>query len=174
MTQSAMWSRRFVLGSVASLLLWPGFSQARPRTQTLFVIARSSNANVLHYDVCFDDGRLDLDDPLLAYWVMRAEDGRREGLTWMERELAYGFRITSPVTPDGFRVVLKAFSQRELVVRKNAGGGYRATIRIDGKTATLDRIFVSIEGGGLTATVRFVDLLGNSASGKRVSERLVP
>jgi hypothetical protein len=169
-----MTTRRVFVGAMASMLLWPRPSLARPRTQTLFVIARSSNANVLHYDVRYDEGRLNLDDPLLAYWVMRAEDGRREGLTWVEREFAYGFRITSPVTPDGFRVVLKAFSRRELTVRKLASGGYRAYLRIDGKSATLDRLFVSVEGGGVSPTVQFVDLFGTVSSGKRVSERLVP
>jgi len=166
--------RRVFLASMANLLVWPNLTLARPRTQNLFVIGRSNNSNVLHYDVHFDDGRLDLDEPLLAYWVMRAEDGRREGLTWMEREFAYGFRITSPVTSDGFRVVLKAFSRRELAVRKNAGGGYRAFVRVDGKTVTLDRIFVSVEEGGVTPSVRFVDLFGTTSNGKRVSERLVP
>lgn len=92
----------------------------------------------------------------------------------MEREFAYGFRITSPVTSDGFRVVLKAFSRRELAVRKNAGGGYSAFVRVVGKTATLDRIFVSVEEGGVTPSVRFVELFGTTSNGKRVFERLVP
>jgi hypothetical protein len=159
---------------MASFFVWPSPTLARPRTQTLFVVARSSNANVLHYDVHIDDGKLDVDDPLLAYWVMRAEDGRREGLTFLEREFAYGFRITSPVTSDGFRVVLKAFSRRELAVRRNSGG-YRAFVRVGEKAATLDRIFVSVgDGGGLTPNVRYVDVFGTASNGKRVSERLVP
>ena len=68
---------------------------------------------------------------------MRAEDGRREGLTWLERELAYGFRVVSTVTDDGFRVVLTAFSRRAISVRKGPNGNYGAHIRIDGKPATL-------------------------------------
>src|SRR5262245_58497257 len=124
-------SRRALLGLALALLFQRKRALARSRTQTLFVIARSSNANVLHYDVRIIGGKLDLDEPLLAYWVMHAEDGRRESLTFMERELAYGFRITSRITNDGFRVVLKAFEQRVVVVRKNAGD-YRAHVHIDG------------------------------------------
>jgi hypothetical protein len=169
-----MTSRRAVLGVALALLFHPQRTLGRPRTQTLFVIARSNNANVLHYDVRTLGGKLDLDEPLLAYWVMNAEDGRREALTFMERELAYGFRITSRITNDGFRIVLKAFEQRVVIVRKNASDGYRAHAHIDGQNATLDRIFVGVEKGGVTPRVRFVDLFGTARSGKRVAERLVP
>jgi hypothetical protein len=167
-------SRRAVVGLGLALLLRPSALFAAPHTQTLFVIARSKNANVLHYDVRLEDGKLDLGEPMVAYWVMHAEDGRRESLTFLERELAYGFRIVSRVTADGFRVGLKAFSRREFAVRRNADGTYRAHVRIDGQKAVLDRIFVTSQGGGVTPSVKCVDLFGTLASGKKIHERLVP
>jgi uncharacterized protein DUF4833 len=166
--------RRTLLGLGVSLFAFPNPALGAVRTNNLFVLARSSNANVVHYDVRLTNGRLDLDEPLVAYWVMRAEDGRREGLTWFERELAYGFRLVSSVTDEGFRVVLTAFSRRAIGVRKGPNGSYGAHIRIDGKSATLARIFVNVAGSGATASVRFIELIGSRADGTPVSERIVP
>jgi len=50
---------------------------AQDRSLPLFLIARSTNANVIHYEVQVTrDGRLDLRQPVIAYWVMAAEDGK--------------------------------------------------------------------------------------------------
>ena len=168
-------TRRSVLGWGVAVLACPSPAVAAERTQTLFVIARNTNANVVHYAVRLNGGKLDIDDPMVAYWVMRAEDGRREGLTWLENQVAYGYRISSRVTNVGFGLLLKAFSKRELAVRRDSEGSYRAYVRIDGQKAALDRIFVTLGEGGLKPSVRHVDLFGTaSAVGKRVSERLVP
>ena len=174
-SRSMRFHRRVVVAMGASFLLFPTSVLAARRTQTLFMIGRSKNANVIHYDVRLADGKLDIDEPMVAYWVMHAEDGRREALTWLERELAYGFRISSRVTNEGFRVFLKAFARRELGVRHNSDGSYRATVRIAGQKAALDRIFVNTDEGSAGPSVRFVDLFGTEeSSGKRVSERLEP
>src|SRR5438477_12797965 len=63
-------------------------------SEPLFVIERSTNANVVHYDANVKpDGQLDPRQPISAYWVMAAEDGRREELSVFERSRAYGFTI---------------------------------------------------------------------------------
>jgi len=52
----------------------------RPCRAELFRIRRSTNANEIVYAAQLDEaGRLDEDDPLVAYWLMHAEDGHREG-----------------------------------------------------------------------------------------------
>ena len=41
----------------------------------------------MHYEARLTaDGKLDPKEPVIAYWVMRAEDGHREELTWMEKK----------------------------------------------------------------------------------------
>ena len=51
-------------------------------SQLLFVIEKSTNANVVHYDArIMPDGELDPRQPVEAYWVMAAEDGRKENLS---------------------------------------------------------------------------------------------
>jgi hypothetical protein len=67
-------------------------------SQPLFIIEKSTNANVVHYDaVITPDGGLDPREPIIAYWVMAAEDGRREDLTSAERPKAFGFTMCAAV-----------------------------------------------------------------------------
>jgi hypothetical protein len=150
---------------------------ASPSTgRGLFVIARSKNANVLHYDLRLNqDGDVDPDDPIEAYWIMRAENGRREGLTWLERQLAYGWSVTSKVRERGFTLELVALPGREVRVHRSESGQYRASTKISGQNALLERVFVKSEEGGALPRVVYVDLFGKHAkTGAPVSERLAP
>jgi hypothetical protein len=169
-----MLSRRawHTLASGAALsLLAPGSFAATSRE--LFTLARSKNANVVKYAVRVDaDGRLNAASPIEAYWLMLAENGRREELTWPERKLAYGFSI-SEQTSHGLALCLGACSARELQVR-SVGGAFRAELSIGGQRAFLQRIFVRTEEGLLLPSVRYVELSGLTPSARRVSERIVP
>jgi hypothetical protein len=141
----------------------------------LFVITRSKNANVVHYEAHLQpNGVLDRAHPLLAYWVMRAEDGRRESLTWLEEKLAYGWSSSFDARGE-LLVRLRAFSGRALRVFRESSGQFRALGRIVGHPAVLERIHVVSDDRGLTPTVRYVDLFGIAQhDGRRVTERIVP
>ncbi len=142
-------------------------------SRELFTLSRSKNANVVKYAVRTDArGALDQASPVEAYWLMLAENGRREELTWTERELAYGFAI-SRQSSQGFALHLSACSKRELYVRAE-NGGFHAELNIAGQRAVLQRIFVNTEEGLLLPRVRYIELSGVSASAERVTERVIP
>lgn len=164
-------TRKFAVSAIALLGSFAADVHAQP-AENLFTVARSKNANVVRYDIQRRaDGQLDPAQPVAAYWLMLAENGRREGLSWLERELAYGFSV-SKVTGAGFSLRLLAFKQREIQVH-HAGGSYRARVVISGKPATLNRIFVRAdEGGGLLPRVRYVELQGIADGGTPVTERI--
>src|ERR1700733_11852537 len=83
-------------------------------SRELFTLARSKNANVVKYAVRpARGGGFDLAAPVEAYWIMLAEDGRREELTWTERQLAYGFSVSN-LSQGSFILHLTACSQRQL------------------------------------------------------------
>ena len=169
-------SRRcFSLGTAAWLSLGAPARALADERRTLFVIGRSLNANVVHYDVRLNAaGELDRERPLIAYWVMHAEDGRREGLSWLEWQLAYGWSIIARTDARLLELRLTAFPQRSVLVRSDAAGGARAELRIMERDAVLQRIFVQLgDGGG--PSVRYIDLFGAElASGKALRERLEP
>lgn len=169
-----MISRRafqLLVPGVALELCLPATAQAST-SRELFTLARNKNANVVKYAARANkDGRLAAANPIDAYWLMRAEDGRREELTWAERKLAYGFTV-SDITPDGCTLRLSACSERVVHVRVNEGR-IQAQLTIAKHPATLQRIFVQADEGLLMPSVRYVELSGVTANGQRVSERIV-
>jgi Domain of unknown function (DUF4833) len=170
-----MLSRRAfqVLGPVVVCQLWsPGTLHAAP-SRELFTLARSTNANVVKYCVRLGrDGQLDAENPIEAYWLMLAEDGRREELTWAERQLAYGFRVSAR-SSQGCLLLLSACSGRQLRVHAVAGG-YRAELKITQQPARLERIFVRVEQHALLPSVRYLEISGVTDRGQPVTERILP
>ena len=142
-------------------------------SRELFTLARSTNANVVKYAVRTGrDGRLDLANPVEAYWLMLAENGRREELTWTERQLAYGFSVAA-VRSDGFVLRLAACAERALRVRA-IDGAFVAELPILRQPAVLRRIFVQTDARALIPSVRYVELSGFSANRQLVVERIAP
>lgn len=161
------------LAILAALVLSAAMAHAGTRYERLFVIGRSKNANIVAYDAAIAPSRrLDRDRPVRAYWVMLAEDGHREGLSWMERRLAYG--IDSTFAGGHWVLRLKAFDERPIHVRRR-DGRFRAEVEIDGRMAWLQRIFVQAREGTVLPKVRFIDLTGIDPDTREpVRERLVP
>jgi Domain of unknown function (DUF4833) len=167
-------SRRAVVTLAASFALGLALPVEAAPSRKLFVIGRSKNKNVVHYDVKLTkSGPLNLDDPIDAYWVMRAEDGRREELTFLEVRLAYGFSIESKVSDNGFLMRLAACDRR-LTVRRS-GTQYQAELSIAGEQAILNKIFVQAADDDVMPRVVHIDVQGTAiASGKVLRERLRP
>jgi len=166
--------RALLVGAALSGLGFEARAGVTP-SAPLFVITRSKNANVVHYEARLAaSGALDREQPIGAYWVMRAEDGRREGLTWLEERLAYGWSASFDARGE-LLVRLRAFSGRALCVTRAENGAFCALLRIDGRPAALERIHVASDGGGLTPSVRYVDLFGTTLADRRhISERILP
>ena len=117
--------------AVLALLAAPAAAQIK--TSPLFIIERSKNANVLHYDARLTaDGKLDPKGPVIAYWVMLAEDGRREKLKWIEKKKAYGFTIKPDPSVNGYKMTLAAAPQQQITVKKEKGA-VRAEAVINGR-----------------------------------------
>jgi hypothetical protein len=152
----------------------PQAAAAGTASRPLFRIERSKNANVVQYDARVnEDGGLDRDQPVDAYWLKLASDGRRKELNWLQRQAAYGFHVywqgsgleLEMVAPIGRRVQVVSGSD-----------GWEARTRIDGRSCRIDRIFVkSIERRVLPPKVEYIDFAGRDvASDEPCTERFVP
>src|SRR5580692_11003268 len=105
--------------------------------QPLFVVERSINANVVHYDAKIDeDGRLDSREPVIAYWIMAAKDGRRQELNFLEKAKAYGVIVEPSRTVGSYRIVLVSEKSREIEVYRE-GDSVHAETTIGGRRAYL-------------------------------------
>jgi hypothetical protein len=141
----------------------PPAIQAGP--QPLFVMARSTNANVVHYDAQLTaNGDLDPEEPVIAYWIMLAEDGHREDLTWLEKRKAYGFTVVPDPEVKGYTLTIAAVPERKMTVRKT-GGVVHAELVIDGHQASVERIYIE-SAAGLLAPSSIAASLGHCSAGE--------
>ena len=129
-------------------------------TYPLFIIGRSKNANVVHYDARLSaDGRLDPEEPVIAYYIMLAQDGRRKELNWIEKTMAYGFDIKPDPSVNGYRMTMVAAPQRSITVKKE-GNAVRAEMVIDGQPAVVEKMYINASDGLVWPKVHYLELYG--------------
>jgi hypothetical protein len=168
------WARKAGLGLVLASLCFSGPSAPAVRFLPLFVIERSVNSNVVHYDAKLGpDGKLDPLQPVVAYWIMRAEDGRRQELSLLERTRAYGFS-TQPQGMDRYKMTIVSEKKREILVTHD-GTAARAETHIGDCRAYLQRIFVNTHKSMLLNWAESAELFGvDVATGKVCQEKVAP
>ncbi len=140
----------------------------------LFVIERSVNKNVVHYDARLtSDGKLDPKEPVIAYWIMLAEDGHREDLNWLERTKAYGFSIQPDSRPGTYRMTLMAYPERPITVYQD-GSGPKAAVEIAGRRAILQKVYIAATETLGVPKVQYIELFGRDLRTQELlSERIM-
>jgi hypothetical protein len=141
----------------------------------LFELGRNKNANVVVYAARVGpDGLLDDARPFEAHWLLRAEDGRSEPLSFVEELLAYGFSWKARRSGHAYSLTMNAFRERALEVVPH-GDAYQVVTSIGGTPSRLVRLFVTADDAAGLPQVRFVDLSGQSLiDGTPTHERIVP
>jgi hypothetical protein len=160
--------------------LTPKQSKAAPDRATiesrpLFIIERSKNANTVHYDARLTaDGKLDPREPVIAYYVMLAEDGRRKELNGIEKALAYGFDVKPDPSVNGYRMTMVAAPGRAITVKKE-GNTVRAELVIDGRPAVLGKMYINASDGPPWPEVHYIELYGKDLqTGEDRFEKVMP
>ena len=152
---------RFTL-AVCAMLLGVPLGAVQESYIPLFVIERSVNANVVHYDAKLKDGKLDPEQPVVAYWVM-AEDGRRQELNLLERMKAYGFSVRPDKDPESFRMTIVSDKKMEIRVFR-MGAAVRAEAKIGGCEAYLQKIFIAAKKSWLMRLPEYAEITGTDVS----------
>jgi predicted small lipoprotein YifL len=148
---------------------------AHKKTQLLFIIERSKNANVVHYEARLTtDGKLDPKEPVVAYWVLLAENGRREELSWIEKKKAYGFTIKPDPSVKGYKMNLVAAPERQITVKEEKDA-VRAEAVIDGRPAVLEKMYINASDGLTGPKVHYIEVYGKDLqTGEKRREKMVP
>lgn len=143
--------------------------------QPLFIIERSTNANVIHYDAKIGkDGTFDRKEPVVAYWVMLAKDGRRQKLSALEKSRAYGFTIRRDSSGQSYWMTLVSQKLRVIHIYQE-GGKVRAVTLVGGHEAYLRKIYVKTRKSGLLRTADYFELFGEDlATGQDCYEKATP
>ncbi len=133
--------------------------KSNAKNQTLFVIERNKNANTVFYDVNItQNGKIDSEKPVDAYFVDYATTGKRAELSFIERKMAYGFEFEKTEN-NNFYVTLRAYKDRKILVYLDAKGNAHSLMKINGKTSQLTKIFVFAKPK-LYTSVEFIELHG--------------
>ena len=139
----------------------------------LFTIERSLNGNVVHYDAQLKDGKLDPQQPVVAYWVM-GQDGRHQELNLLEKLKAYGFSIFPDKQPEVFRMTLVSDKKKEIRVI-HAGSEVRAEAQIGNCPAHLQKIFIESKKSWMVNLPEYAEMIGTDIrTGAECRERVTP
>ncbi len=140
----------------------------------LFVIERSVNKNVVHYDAKLRNGKLDSEQPVVAYWIMGENNGRRQELNLLERLRAYGFSVKPDKDPDTFRLTIVSDKKIEIrIVGK--GQDVRAEAKIGNCEAHLRKIFIASKKSLIISLPEYAEMIGTDlATGSECHERVTP
>ena len=145
----------------------------KKQNQRLFVIERNMNKNTVCYDAnILQAGTLNLENPIDAYWIDYATDGKRSELNYIQRRMAYGFSFEK-TSLGNIYLTLKAFDKRKILVLIDNKGSSHAVIKINGTDANLTKIYVTAKPKMYT-TVEFIELYGNDTkTGKPLYEKII-
>ncbi|MFT3773869.1 MAG: DUF4833 domain-containing protein [Minicystis sp.] len=140
----------------------------------LFFIQRSKNANEVHYDARVTKaGTLDPKDPMVGYWINKAEDNSRSPITTLQK-IAYGYDCDPAKDGQSWNLKLKAFKERPMWVQKAPNGKWRVRTTIAGKDAFMSRLYVATDESGVMPKVLYVDVFGEeTGNGAAVQEHIV-
>lgn len=129
------------------------------RPVLLFTIEKSSNANRVQYEAHLKpDGHIDPQQPVSAYWVMAAEDGRRQELSFLERAKAYGFTLRRDGL-DSYRLWVVSHREKEIHVYRD-GNTVRAEAVIGGRVALVEKIYIQMRKSFLLSLPDFGEMFG--------------
>lgn len=134
------------------------------QTKQLFYIARSKNANIVHYDAnILPDGKIDPKKPIVAYWELLALDGHTANLNFLEKTV-YGFECKYDKATGAYDLMINAFKKREKTKRMikvySENNTVKAEITIDNKPAYLKELYVTVKDSFPLPKVESVEYFG--------------
>jgi len=139
----------------------------------LFTIERNVNGNVVHYDARLKDGKLDPQQPVVAYWVM-GQDGHHQELNFLEKLKAYGFSIFPDKQPEVFRMTLVSDKKKEIRVI-HTGSEVHAEAQIGHCSAHLQKIFIESKKSWMINMPEYAEMIGSDLqTGAECRERVTP
>jgi Domain of unknown function (DUF4833) len=123
------------------------------------------------------DGHIDPNQPVVAYWIMAAENGRRQELNILERAKAYGFTLHRDGA-DSYKLRVVSHRDKEIHVFRDAtpnGITVRAEAVIGGRVARVEKIFITMRKSFLLSLPDFGEMFGfDRETGEKRYEKVLP
>jgi hypothetical protein len=145
----------------------------------LFYFQRSHNKNTVVYELnTLPDGKINIDKPVIAYWIRFEEGGARKELSFMQRK-AFGLQWQlADKVKESFILHFNSFKKREIYLLKvNESNVYKAYIKINGELSELTKMYIKSENNslGIPLSVKYIEISGiNLMTGKIIVEKYIP
>lgn len=137
----------------------------------VFVFERSTNTNYVCYDINLQDGALCVKQPLNSYWVL-GDNTRMEGLTFLDRKMAYGIKVISTGKNEA-NVHLTAYKDLSIRICKHKGK-WVAITKLHGHEMVIQKMFAQMKPP-LSVKCEYVDIIGTDIeTGEKLQERITP
>jgi hypothetical protein len=133
-------------------------------TKRAFYITKNKHPNnIVCYDVRLKDGcRIDTNSPLDVYWILGdTGGGKREGLSFLERKLAYGVYDLKVFSPYKISFRLRGKENIKIYIEVDATRCIPITyVFIKGKKVVFESMFFKLaSGGGLIPKVEYLEFV---------------
>lgn len=141
----------------------------------LFYLQRDPNINTLIYAANINKtGDIDREKPISIYWIRYTEKGEKKELGYIQRKFAYGL-ITKELSKNKFELRFVSYKSLPLYLSQtNSEKKYQITVIANGKTISVNRLFIRIEGGSFwLPNVKYALIEGfDLATGKNITEKI--
>ncbi|MDB4533260.1 DUF4833 domain-containing protein [Vicingaceae bacterium] len=142
----------------------------------MFYIQKNTNPNTVVYAMKLGaDGKMNPEEPMEVFWRRYQEDGARKKLAWLEKTFAFDFKV-KPVEgkKNTYAFNLIAMKDKKIYVTQTKTGEANVFMKIDGKMARLERIYVMVDDSKRIQSVDSMELFGRDyKTGKLIYEKIV-
>jgi hypothetical protein len=164
---------------VLTVSLFTGYTQVvsfpvpPPNSKQLFYLQRTSNTNTIVYELNYQDGVIDKENPVQGFWIRYQEKGQREDLSFIQRKFAYGIK-TKQLGENNYELSFVSYKKYKMYLRLGEDKKYYVYTNINRKPAILKSIFIKINGGSFwSPNVEYVEISGiEPATHSVIKERL--
>lgn len=145
----------------------------------LFYVQRTGNTNTIMYDANVSGEKtFKASEPVNIYWLRYADGGGAQGLSYLQRALAYGMKSKKIAGTNDYEIHFVSYSKKKMRLAFDDKGVPYALIEVNGRKMKLNRIFVKIDKKTtftLAPKVEYVEFWGKDPnSGAAVYEKFIP
>lgn len=169
----------FIAGIVSSVNGQAGYPVPQKTENLLFYFQRSHNRNTVIYELNkLPDGRINLNKPVVMYWIRFEEGGVRKELSFLQsRAFGIQWQLTDREKAN-YVLHFNSFRKREIYLLKDEKSArHKVFININGELSELTHLYIQSENNqfGIPLSVKYVEIYGISLkNGGNVSEIYKP
>jgi hypothetical protein len=135
----------------------------------LFYIQRNQNLNAVIYEINYQSGLINLNDPMKIHWLKYGENDLvvQQELNIIQKKLAYGYSH-QVINHELLIFQFVSYEDMKFYIAKNTDGRFRVFFSWHGQNVELAYIYIYAEDMGVFPQVKFAEFFGTISSTKEL------